>query len=156
VSFNRVAFIGSTLIPGVILVLYVAYSSFRYLRSTFFVYPNVKQEYEIVGKIDTPEEALEACRSNFGLLEKGKYINLVRENIWESKIRSIKKNPFYSTSGDPKFFQIRVFEGLSNDWSVVSSYETDSSKECFLCYGIEFGAKSTTTRCHISTDGKLL
>lgn len=131
---------------GGVTVLYLILSTFIYYRSTFFIYPAINDKYEVKGKIDTPEEALETCRSNLGII--------MRENFWDSKLRRLKAPPLYSSEGD-RYFQIRVFKYLNGAWGVSSSIESEDSKECFNCFRIRFGHRAIG-RCDVDSDGKML
>lgn len=130
---------------------YISFISISYFRSTFFIYPNIKEKYEIVGKVDTPEEALEVCRSNFESIYDGKRINLVRERVWDGMIRFIEKEPMKEEK--VRLFQIRVSKNFNKTWSIISTIETDDSKECFIC-PLKIGPQFIG-RCNIDSDGKL-
>lgn len=136
---------------GAIVGIYFILSAIVFSRSTYFLYPNIKEKYEIKNEIDTPEEAIEACRSNFGVTDPktGQYFNPERHSIWDMRVRWAKEWPGKSDS----YFQIKVIHDLNGVWEVKSTYEYSKQKECFNCFGLYIGP-STSSRCFVDAEGK--
>lgn len=137
---------------GLLCITYIGIASYFYFRSTFFIYPDIKEKYEIQGEINTPEEALEVCRSNFSQVVDGKSVNLVRVNFWDSKLRRLDQVNAMNPE-EKSLMQISVMRNW-NSWSIRTTIEQEHTKKCYLACWLKY--RTSVGRCDIDFNGNLL